>query len=277
MDKKFNCNICSKSYIQEKRYLNHLRLHSINLGSQFTCQYCQCCFKHQSSLSRHENYRCQKKNEDLSLKEKMLTMEKQLIELTKKQEKQENDRHKTERQLAELKETTIELKKEPRVNNQILQVICIGQNDNYLDMLTEHWGSFDRALDYIKECALSNLIGDCKLIEKIYLGESIIDPEMNRNSSIRYVDKSRTKIQYFNEKKEKVIDNRESFGRKLANNLQNTYLKGVNYLITKNLENHRCPNKFLEEYDLQTWNQHIYNLSDSRYQKKIVIQLNIPQ
>ena len=64
--------------------------------------------------------------------------------------------------------------------------------------------------------------------------------------------------------------------KKLANNLQNSYLKGVNYLITKNLEMHGCPNKFLEEYDLQIWNQHIYDLSDIRYHKKIVNQLEIP-
>ncbi len=74
----------------------------------------------------------------------------------------------------------------------------------------------------------------------------------------------------------KVIDNKELFGRKLANNLQNSYLKGVNYLITCNLNNRMCPNKFLEEYDIQTWNGHIYELSDLRYQKKIINQLNIP-
>ena len=62
----------------------------------------------------------------------------------------------------------------------------------------------------------------------------------------------------------------------MANNLQNSYLKGVNYLIKKNLDNHLCPNKFLEEYDLQTWNQHIYDLSDVRYHRKIINQLNIP-
>jgi hypothetical protein len=50
----------------------------------------------------------------------------------------------------------------------------------------------------------------------------------------------------------------------------------VNYLIIKNLENHRCPNKFLEDYDLQTWNQHIYDLSDAQYHKKIIGQLDIP-
>ena len=32
-------------------------------------------------------------------------------------------------------------------------------------MLTEKWKSFDKALEYIKDCALSNLSGDCQLIK----------------------------------------------------------------------------------------------------------------
>ena len=38
----------------------------------------------------------------------------------------------------------------------------------------------------------------------------------------------------------------------------------------------RCPNKFLEDYDLQMWNQHIFDLSDTNYQKTIINRLNIP-
>jgi hypothetical protein len=93
---------------------------------------------------------------------------------------------------------------------------------------------------------------------------------------MRFIGKKRTQIEYFNEKKEIVVDSKELFGKKLANNLQNSYLKGVNYLINKNLDNHMCPNKFLEEYDIQLCNQHIYDLSNVQYHKKIVNNLNIP-
>ena len=261
------CSNCNKTFSQKSNYERHLK-------RKFPCS--QDSANQMLSINKNSATNSDLKNNS-DMKNQIIMLKKRLDEKDRQLEELKETTIELKETTIELKETTIELKKEPRINNQVLQIFCVSNNDNYLDMLTEHWRSFDRALDYIKECALSHLIGDCKLIEKIYLGESNIDPEMNRNSSIRYVDKSRTKIQYFNEKKEKVIDNRESFGRKLANNLQNTYLKGVNYLITKNLEDHRCPNKFLEEYDLQTWNQHIYNLSDSRYQKKIVIQLNIPQ
>ena len=251
------------------------------------CQYCGYNFSQKSTLTRHLN-----KNYCRQLKEThhLAKVTKPPIKNHKKDTRlsdvnpllirclQNNTKkiETLERELAELKE-------QPRVNNQILQVVCIGNNDNYLDILTKQWGDFNKALEYIKDCALSSLVGDCKLIEKIYLEgqKSIVDPTCLNNNlqippSIRYLDKSRTKIEYFNEKTEKVIENKELFGRKLANNLQNSYLKGVNYLINKNLDNHLCPNKFLEEYDLQIWNQHIYDLSDVRYHRKIVNQLNIP-
>ena len=82
------------------------------------------------------------------------------------------------------------------------------------NMLTEQL-DFDRALGFIRECALSSLKGDCRLLERIYLNHG-------NESAIRYVDKNRTKIEYYNENKEKVIDHRGLLlGKKLANNLQN--------------------------------------------------------
>ena len=138
-------------------------------------------------------------------------------------------------------------------------------------MLTDRLGDFSKALEYIRDCALSNLTGDCKLITKIYFSEGI-----SEQNNIYYTDKGRTRIAYFNEKEEKSIDSTELFGRKLANNLQNSYLKGVNHLINQNLNNRQCPNKFLEEYDIQTWNQHIYELSNQKYQRKILNNLNLP-
>ena len=50
----------------------------------------------------------------------------------------------------------------------------------------------------------------------------------------------------------------------------------INYLINDNLDNQRCPNKFLADYDIQTWNSHVYSLSNGAYQKKLMNQLDIP-
>ena len=72
-----------------------------------------------------------------------------------------------------------------------------------------------------------------------------------------------------------VIEEKDVFVRRLANNLQNSYLKGINYLINDNLENRRDPNKFLEDYDICIWNEHIYNLSNANYQRKMFNQINL--
>jgi len=156
-------------------------------------------------------------------------------------------------------------------SQNILQVVCVGSNDNYLDMLTDKWGDYHKALDFIKDCALSEIRGDCKLLQQVYF-----DP-LSKNAPIHYVDKNRGKIEFIDENRQMIIDPKgQKLVKRLANNLQNTYLKGVNYLITQNLDNHGCPNKFLEDYDIQCWNQHIYELSDPLFYKKIINHLEIP-
>ena len=180
-------------------------------------------------------------------------------------------------EIKKLREEVEKLKNKPiqsvtQNNQNILQVLCIKSDDNYLDMLTSQWGDFHQALDFIKDCALSSLSGDCKLLKKIYF-----EARSSSEAPIKYLDKSQSKIEYYNDKLERIIDFKgQRLGRILANNLQNSYLKGVNYLITQNLENHKCPNKFLDDYDVQSWNSHIYELSDAKYQRKIVSQLEIP-
>ena len=228
----------------------------------FICQYCQRNFKLKHHLKRHiDEKRCKflKVNPDHSMVEEVASLKKQLEDLKQ-----------TMSSVTSL-EKRLEIQEAKPVVNNILNVICVSNNDNYLDMLTERTGDFNQAIDYIKECALSDLSGDCKLIEKIYMNE----PTQIINN-ICFADTGRNKVTYFNEKMEQINDNRTSFGRKLANNLQNSYLKGINYLINKKLNEQTTPSKFLEEYDIQTWNTHIYNLSDMGYQRKIINQLQIP-
>lgn len=230
-----------------------------------TCEFCRHTFSQRCSLLRHlKKQQC--KSKILQSKSESVIVPQLQAEIKELKEQFKKQTEQTNRKFAELEHNP------PNVINNNLQIVCVGNKDNYLDMLTHELNSFDKALEYIKECALSSVIGDCKLIEKIYLR----DKDHSEQFSIRFVDQKKTRVEYYNEKEEIVTDSKETFGRKLANNLQNSYLKGVNHLINKNLENRRCPNKFLEEYDLQVWNQHIYELSDLKYQKKIMNQLDIP-
>lgn len=186
--------------------------------------------------------------------------EKLKLELKERDEKQ---KERDEQLKDEIQSELTTIKNTPQQKN-ILQVICITNNDNYLDMLTDKMGNFNRAVDYIKDCALSDVSGDCKLIEKIYDHQSFT------------TDRKKSKIYYYNENNEQISEQKDLFGRKLAHNLQNSYLRGINYLINRNLDDKIDPNKFLDSYDILSWNSHIYNLSDIYYQRKIMNQLNIP-
>ena len=248
------------------------------------CDLCGYIFSRRSDLLRHQkkqschfNQRINISNPNDDLKEIILSLKKEIVELKQNQivgnqhieqlkENQIIGNQQIEQRIEQLKENA------PTINNinNVLQVVCVTQKDNYLDILTEQLGDFNKALEYIKNCALANINGDCQLIEKIYLCDDRPKP------AFCYQDKAKTKIQYLDENKVKMCDSKQQFGQKLTNNLQNSYLKGINHVINENLDNHRCPNKFLEEYDIQTWNQHIYNLSDLVYQKKLLNQLNIP-
>ena len=282
MNETYLCPLCKVSFSTSQRLESHLKrkiscISTSKLPQKITighkkiilkpnierCQYCEKTYASKDNLSKHIKLgRCRKfpKDEEIIINDNIL---KQTLTTDKILEKV----NLLEKRLDEKDQQIEELKGKANITNN-LQIVCLSNNDNYLDMLTQELGSFDRALDYIRDCALSSLKGDCKLVEKIYLSQ-------DSQSNIQFTDRKRTYVEYFNEKKEKVKDTKELFGRKLANNLQNSYLKGVNHLITKNLENRGCPNKFLEDYDLQTWNQHIFDLSDLRYQKRIMNQLNI--
>ena len=145
------------------------------------------------------------------------------------------------------------------INNNILNVICVRNNDNYLDMLTDQWGNFDQALDYVKDCALSSVSGDCKLLTKVYFND-------REHKNVTYIDENSQAI---------AEDKTLRLGRRLANNLQNTYLKGINYLINTHLDSHISPQKFLDEHDLQNWNKHIFDLSNIQYCRKIMSQMKM--
>lgn len=247
------------------------------MSTNFVCQYCERNFTMKHHLKRHiDEKRCKYLKTDgkyTLIENEVRSLKKQIEDLknTASMNKPPQLPIDVDTRITAVEKRLEMQENKPQIHNNVLNVICVTGNDNYLDMLTERMGDFGEAIEYIKDCALSDISGDCKLIEKIYMTES-----QKNNTFIYFSDNSKNKISYYNEKSELVHDNKLSFGKKLANSLQNSYLKGINYLINKNLDNHMCPNKFLEDYDLMTWNNHIYNLSDNCYQKKIINQLSIP-
>jgi hypothetical protein len=153
-------------------------------------------------------------------------------------------------------------------NNHAHFEFHLHDNGNALKIMEEREGSFDKALTFVKDCALSQLSGDIRLIEKLYLDKD--------QPAIFYIDKNKKKLVYIDKDGKNNLDTNGLIGRKLASNLQNGYLCGINYLINKNLDEKRCPLKFLGDYDVQMWNSHIYELRDVKYQKKLISNSDIP-
>lgn len=272
LERKNKCQIMNPKYTSElERFCLQATDSQISQEianeRKFICAICGIMFTRKYNLDRHAKHHCEQIIKDINLDQFQPPIGSdrhnvKLIDSLAKKIKELED--KLENNYTELKD------KSSNVHNNILQVVCVGNNQNYLDMLTEQWGDYDRALNFIKDCALSHLTGDCKLLQKIYF-------ENRSDAPIRFLDRAKGNLEYVDENHQKVIDYKgQRLGRILANNLQNSYLKGVNYLIDKNQLNHQCSKKFIDDYDVESWNNHIYELSDIKYQKKIINCLDIP-
>jgi len=237
---RIQCPICHKTFTRSSYIKKHLELVHKTFENEPTVS---------NLISKITELQSELKERDEQIKSKLEANNEQL-----KSELKEQISH-------ELKNS------QPSQINQILNVICVTGHDNYLDMLTDRMGNFDQAIEYIKDCALSDLVGDCKLIEKIYA---------NQNHELSFsINQKNSNVTYRNEQQQLVTENKDTFGRKLANNLQNSYLKGVNHLIQRNLEYKHNPNQLLDEYDLIAWNHHIYQLSENQHQHKLLSQLKL--
>ena len=251
--------------------------------SKVACNLCEMTFTNQASLFRHMNLkRCPVlKKEELEKKKiessLVITLSKKLEDLVQKMNDKDNlfaqkmnDSDKAIEKLTELvSKTNLQI---PTTNifNQNLQVMCVNPDDNFLDTLTAR-SNAQEALNFIKDCALSRLAGDCRLLEKVYFSTLGIRPP------IMVMNNTRTRFVYYNENNQKVLEtNPKVLARKLADCLQRTYLKGINLFRTDVSDSDSLKKDRLESYDVEDWNEHIHDLSDEKYQKKILDRLKIP-
>lgn len=271
MDNNHLCPVCHRSFSQLGNMRRHLStIHTVEHEEKkkFTCPTCNRSFTRKHDMNKHiEKFHG---SDILPTNNHFVSM--LISEIGDLKSKLEERDEKLKLELKEqLKQ---ELQKRPSnniVNN--LNIVCVTDHDNYLDMLTDQMGDVEKAIEYIKDCALGDVSGDCKLLEKIYTVSNGTD---NKSSLSFTIDKNKSTIHFYDEQKQECSEQKESFGHKLANNLQNSYLKGVNYLIQRNLDRKGDPNKFLDSYDVMTWNHHIYQLSELNHQKKIINQMRIP-
>jgi uncharacterized C2H2 Zn-finger protein len=250
---QFICDRCQKAFKQRYLYVNHLKRKTLcplkgTEDSNYKCSGCDRIFSRKYHLKRHMEESCPY----------LKNMPEKSEEITK-----------ICKTVSLLQYKVDELEKRQPIQNN-LQIVCVNPNENYFDLLSGRMGGFQQALEFIKDCALSRLNGDCRLIEKIYFEQessslvSTLPPiRRNKNQTIEYIDSAQ----------KNVID--DPHGVKLceilANNIQNSYLKGIRIVVNDN------DMIKIYESDVDAWRSHIYDLSTYKYQKQLMTTLKIPQ
>jgi hypothetical protein len=253
---------------------------SETISAKLHCEYCPITFTAKSSLDRHLKNRCKGKK---ALKEQERD-EATAISLATAQEVAS-----LKIQMAEMARIIQETAKAPAVQNNTnnLNVMCLGSKDNILDILVAKQG-FLKALTMVKQSALGRLTGACTILQKAYFPEGVKPAIMHpRNSKSTYV--------YYDENNKRVVEKNSSImAKKLADIIQQTYLKGMNCLkkdilgVDKTDEGQPYRNEMaklgqvdllkleLGPYDIQDWIEAVHELRDEKYQKRILKQLPIP-
>ncbi len=250
-----------------------------NVGEKYICPICSKEFTEKRSVDRHiENLICQNTTSKKELRKTSAETQKIILEMKELLEanRLEMQANRLERQNAvetiKRMETSL-VPREPLVNNHNLNVLCLGSNDNLLDILSSREG-LHNALTFMKGCALARLSGDCRILQKAYQLET-------EQAAIMYVNKSKTKFVYYDERQRRTVEsNAKILAKKLADILQRSYLKGMESFRTSlsgdNIEGGRDKPE-IEAYDLHLWNEHIHELRDELYQKKMLAAMKIHQ
>ncbi len=262
------------------------------IGSRTSCPYCYKQLAHKSSVDRHIREGSCKVKDPLATRKNLLKYKRdQETRISDQQISTINQQSLIDSLKDSLKDTMKEVVKEtlkdmrgdlslvPRTpmmvnNNQNLNILCLGKNDNLLDMLSSTEG-LENALTYMKDCVLAQLAGDCRILERAY--------KLNtEQAAIMYANKSKTKYRYYDERRRLTTEGNASvMAKKIAGILQRSYLKGMEGFKTDLLgetrqgeTEERTPE--LEAYDIHLWNEHVQRLADEKYQKKVLKSLKIP-
>ena len=182
--------------------------------------------------------------------------------------------------LLSMKAELSELKKRPIANvtnnndNRNLNVICLREKEDLLDLLMIQEKSSKKALTFVKNCALARLAGDCRILQRIYF-------PVGEKPAITYANKSKTQFVYYDENNNRIVEkNWQVIAKKMVDNLQRCYLRGScsfkdedNRFMRVKEDHVLLPQ--LDESDLALWNEHAYGLQDEKHQKKIFSNLPI--
>lgn len=252
------------------------------ITSKCMCPKCSKLFATKGSLTRHINggycieFSRNQVAEVNSLKDELKVL-RELVEKSNQTAEKSNQIAEKYQQIVESCQHNPSAQRAFNLHQNNLNVMCLGSKDNMLDILTTRHGHH-KALTFVKDSALNRLKGDCTILEKVYiLGTD--------RPAIMYANGSKIQYVYYDENNNRVVEtNVQVMAKKLADNLQRTYLKGMGSLhidLADNLRDDHIPSlskklPSIEAHDIQTMNERVHELQDEKYQKKVLKSLKIP-
>lgn len=243
-------------------YNDYIKLIEIKDNPNNYLYQCECCsifYSNKIDIYDHVNETHLDKNNLInSLKE----MKAEIKNMNSKIESHVNEVKEIKPIINQIDSQVQEIKKiKPTINHNYNKLkIYLHENGDTLKLLHERTGDFQGSLEFLKDCALSDLSGDIRIIDALYL--------QGEEPAIFYVDLKKKQLVWKDEDGQIYPDKDGLVGRKLARNLQNGYLNGANYLTKQVMD--------LADHDIEMWNNHIYKFADTRYQKKLISYSRIP-
>lgn len=234
----------------------------------YNCRYCGRIFSRNDALNRHLDNNCPilKNQHFLNQFEKIMKDSVEHVVKNSMEQIKEEMKDEMKEQVKAIMKNQIQNVVNNNVTNN-LNVLCVRPNDSYLDILTQREG-VDRAIEFIRGCALSGPNGDTKLLEKVYLND-----QSSPRLTFTFRDLKRGRVDYIGEAGCLVIDvDGRRLSQILCNNIQKVYGDALDYLTKEpeNEPNRKFSYKYLSQYDIEIWNNHINNLSNEKVQKKFM-------
>ena len=220
--------------------------------STYQCKYCDKNFTRMSSLRKHiELKRC--RGYELTVLKMHLT-----DEISSLKANLEANLTALSNQIKEVKTTNVN-NISNNINNNFNMRVYVSAKDDYLSILSDKMGP-NEALEFVKDCGLSGINGDVKLLMKVYF-----DGISDKDVPIRFHNKQRLGLSYRDEHGRIIKEhNGDGLATKLGKNIQNTYLHGSKELSNSNQ---------LPPYDMAQWITHTNNLCDPGIRRKVLRQL----
>jgi hypothetical protein len=259
------CHTCGNRYSRKDSLTRHMRsVHKVRHAENHVCQRCGKEYQRQYNFNAHValcKIPCTETDE----------MDKKIAHLDEKMEKmceKINKIDKIEEMCDKIDRTlTVSPSLSLTPTQQNLNVMCMCPKADFLGILTQEFGSEGKALEYITNCAMSDVSGDSHLMARLYIKED--------QSALHY-DPSRKYITYHDAQHKPHVEDLDLFGHTMGNCLQNVYLVGINRLMGDTLDTCRDPNQLLDTYDFLEWNQHLSRLGQKDHQRKVIRNLTIP-